>query len=126
MRNLKLRVSTLVLSALLATVSVSSAQQNPQALESAKKEGEVVWYGTLTGGSIVSRILSTFESKNPYIKVKYLRLGGAGFLERIRTEARAGKFFWDVVASEYIQFFELSKQISLGKSATPGGGEIVL
>lgn len=115
----KLRLGPLVLGALLTFTGISSAQQNPQALESAKKEGEVVWYGTLTGGSIVSRILSTFETKNPNIKIKYLRLGGAGFLERIRTEARAGKFFWDVVTSEYIQFFELSKQISLAKYAAP-------
>ena len=120
----KLRLGPLVLGALLTFTGISSAQQNPQALESAKKEGEVVWYGTLTGGSIVSRILSTFETKNPNIKIKYLRLGGAGFLERIRTEARAGKFFWDVVTSEYIQFFELSKQISLAKYARSGVKEL--
>jgi ABC-type glycerol-3-phosphate transport system substrate-binding protein len=103
----------------MAFAGVSWAQQNHQPLESAKKEGQVVWYGTLNGGSIVGWLISTFESKNPFIKVKYLRLGGAGFLERVRTEARAGKFFWDVVTSEYIQFFELSKQIALAKYAAP-------
>ena len=100
MQKLKLPVSALALSALIVLTSVSSAQQNTQALDSAKKEGEVVWYGTLTGGSIVGRILSTFESRYPFIKVKYLRLGGAGFIERIRSEARAGRFLWDVVTSE--------------------------
>ncbi|HEY7555628.1 MAG TPA: hypothetical protein VIH18_12550 [Candidatus Binatia bacterium] len=104
---------------MLAFAGVSWAQQNPQPLESANKEGEVVWYSTLTGGSIVGRLIGTFESKNPFIKVKYLRLGGAGFLERVRTEARAGRFLWDVVTSEYIQFFELSKQIALAKYVAP-------
>lgn len=115
MQKLKLPVSALALSALIVLTSASAAQQNTQALDSAKKEGEVVWYGTLTGGSIVGRILSIFESRYPFIKVKYLRLGGAGFIERIRSEARAGRFLWDVVTSEYIQFFELSKQIGLAK-----------
>jgi iron(III) transport system substrate-binding protein len=115
----KIGWSSLAFSVLLAFTSVSSAQPDAQLIEAAKKEGEVVWYGTLTGGSIVSRLLSTFQSKYPFVKVKYLRLGGAGFLERVRTEARAGRFLWDVVTSEYIQFFELSKQIVLAKYAAP-------
>jgi iron(III) transport system substrate-binding protein len=94
--------------------SIAQAQQAAPALESAKKEGEVVWYGTLTGGSIVGRIISAFESKYP-IKVKYLRLGGAGLSERIRSEARSGKYLWDVATAEYIQFFELPKHVTFAK-----------
>jgi hypothetical protein len=74
-----LRPVTLALSALLAFAGAGWAQQNAPLSESAKKEGEVIWYGTLTGGSIVGRLLSTFESKYPPIKVQYLRLGGSGF-----------------------------------------------
>jgi iron(III) transport system substrate-binding protein len=94
------------------------AQQTVQ-VESARKEGEVVWYGTLTGGSIVGRIIGAFESKYPFIKVKYLRLGGAGLIERIRSEARSGKYLWDVVTAEYIQFFELPKYVTLAKHTPP-------
>jgi iron(III) transport system substrate-binding protein len=111
--------SAVLIGAWLALAGVGAAQPNTQLIESAKKEGEVVWYGTLTGGAIVSRLLSSFESKYPFVKVKYLRLGGAGFLERVRTEARAGRFLWDIVTSEYIQFFELAKQIALAKYAAP-------
>ena len=42
---------------------VAFAQQTPSSVENAKKEGEVVWYGTLTGGSIVGRILKSFEAR---------------------------------------------------------------
>ena len=91
----------------LALANFAGAQQNSPSIEQAKKDGEVVWYGTLTGGAIVGNILKSFENKYPGIRVKYLRLGGASFVERIRSEARAGKFLWDVVTSEYIQFFEL-------------------
>src|SRR4029434_8635109 len=99
--------------------SVAFAQQTPSSVENAKKEGEVVWYGTLTGGSIVGRILKSFEDKYPSIKVKYLRLGGAGLIERIRSEARSGKYLWDVVTAEYIQFFELPKYVALAKYIPP-------
>jgi ABC-type glycerol-3-phosphate transport system substrate-binding protein len=91
-------VPSLVLS--LALANPAGAQQNSPSTDQAKKEGEVVWYGTLTGGAIVGNILKSFENKYPGIKVKYLRLGGASFVERIRSEARAGKFLWDVVTSE--------------------------
>jgi iron(III) transport system substrate-binding protein len=103
----------------LTLAAAATAQQIAPGAESAKKEAEVVWYGTLTGGSIVGRIIGAFESKYPFIKVKYLRLGGAGLLERVRSEARNGKYLWDVVTSEYIQFFELPKVVTLAKYLPP-------
>ena len=96
------------------------AQQAMPTVDQAKKEGEVVWYGTLTGGAIVGNIIKNFESKFPGIKVKYLRLGGASFVERIRSEARAGKYLWDVVTLEYIQFSELSKHVALARYCVTG------
>jgi iron(III) transport system substrate-binding protein len=98
---------------------MAAAQPIAPSTENAKKEEEVVWYGTLTGGSIVARVIATFESKYPFIKVKYLRLGGAGLVERIRSEARSGKYLWDVVTGEYIQFFELIKHVTLAKYNPP-------
>src|SRR5882724_1981988 len=112
-----LRVTALIVS--LAPAAVARAQQTSPYIENAKKEGEVVWYGTLTGGSIVGRILKAFEDKYPSVKVKYLRLGGAGLIERIRSEARSGKYLWDVVTAEYIQFFELPKYVTLAKYVPP-------
>ena len=112
-----LTATTLVVA--LSQSTIATAQQNSPVIENAKKEGEVIWYGTLTGGSIVGRIIGTFENKYPFIKVKYLRLGGAGLIERIRSEARSGKYLWDVVTAEYIQFFELPKYVTLAKYAPP-------
>jgi iron(III) transport system substrate-binding protein len=108
----------------LALVNLVIAQQISPSTDQAKKEGEVVWYGTLTGGSIVGNIIKNFENKFPGIKVKYLRLGGASFVERIRSEARAGRNLWDVVTSEYIQFFELSKHASLARYSSPDSAQI--
>lgn len=104
---------------MVALAPVVPAQQSSPAIENAKKEGEVIWYGSLTGGSIVGRIMKTFEDKYPGVKVKYLRLGGAGLVERIRTEARNGRYLWDVATGEYIQFFELLKSVQLAKTNAP-------
>jgi iron(III) transport system substrate-binding protein len=46
-------------------------------------------------------------------------MGGAGLIERIRSEARAGKFFWDIATAEYIQFFQLPKHVNLARYFTP-------
>jgi iron(III) transport system substrate-binding protein len=119
--------SLLTVTLVLASLNVAqrgSAQQTAPSVDQGKKEGEVVWYGTLTGGAIVGTLIKNFESKFPGIKVKYLRLGGASFVERIRSEARAGKYLWDVVTSEYIQFFELSKHVALARYASPDSAQI--
>ena len=110
-------VSTLAVT--LAMTALARAQSSPPNVESAKKEGEIVWYGSLTGGTIVARIIKAFEDKNPPIKIKYLRMGGAGLIERIRSEARAGRFLWDVASAEYVQFFQLPKHVNLAKYFTP-------
>jgi iron(III) transport system substrate-binding protein len=114
-----LRAHWIFFFAALAMATTALAQSNPKNIDSARKEGEIVWYGSLTGGTIVGRIIKAFEDKYPPIKVKYLRMGGAGLIERIRSEARAGKFFWDIATAEYVQFFQLPKHVALTKYFTP-------
>ena len=124
MANLRSLLTLVVLFVALHQPHPASAQPSSLTVEQAKKDGEVVWYGTLTGGSIVGNIIKTFENKYPGIQIKYLRLGGASFVERIRSEARAGKYLWDVVTSEYIQFSELSKHVTLARYAAPDTAQI--
>lgn len=119
LQTVKWLVTAATLVFALTLSSAITAQQNPSIVENAKREGEVIWYGTLTGGSIVGRIIGVFENKYPSIKVKYLRLGGAGLVERIRSETRSGKYLWDVATGEYIQFFELAKYVTLAKYTPP-------
>ena len=114
-----LRAHWIFFFAALAMATTALAQSNPKNIDSARKEGEIVWYGSLTGGTIVGRIIKAFEDKYPPIKVKYLRMGGAGLIERIRSEARAGKFLWDIATAEYVQFFQLPKHVALAKYFTP-------
>ena len=119
MKHPATRVLLGALAGLLVIVAIARAQTGPVNQDAAKKDGEIVWYGSLTGGTIVGRIIKTFEDKYPPIKVKYLRMGGAGLIERIRSEARAGKFLWDAATAEYVQFFQLPKYVTLAKYFTP-------
>ena len=63
MQTLRAFIIATALMALIPSTPVVFAQQTAPSIENAKKEGEVVWYGTLTGGSIVGRILKTFEEQ---------------------------------------------------------------
>ena len=45
----------------LDPVHHAGAQQAIPIIDQAKKEGEVVWYGTLTGGAIVGQIIKNFH-----------------------------------------------------------------
>lgn len=118
MHDARLFIRAAIVALFLIPMTSGEAQQI-SSIDIAKKEGEVIWYGSLTGGSIVGRIINGFENRYPFIKVKYLRLGGAGLIERIRSEARSGKYVWDVVTAEYVQFFQLPKYVSFARYAAP-------
>jgi iron(III) transport system substrate-binding protein len=70
------------------------AQLTPQLIEAAKKEGEVVFYGALPI-NIVKRITDGFEKKYG-IPVKHWRGDATEIVNRVLTEARAGRPIFDV------------------------------
>ena len=65
-------------------------------LESAKKEGTVVFYASVPQDQI-SRLSEGFEKKYPPIKVQALRAGPSRILSRVMTEERAGNPLVDVI-----------------------------
>ena len=64
-------------------------------LEAAKKEGEVVYYTTMTLDQSKS-VADRFEKKYG-IRVTLFRTGGGPLLNKIFTESRGGRHDWDVV-----------------------------
>src|SRR5262245_51672933 len=68
--------------------SESTAQSGPSeaVLEGAKKEGSVVWYGTInvTDGR---RVIDAFEKKYPFLKVNFYRAGSQPLLNRLDSGA---------------------------------------
>ena len=65
-------------------------------IESAKKEGRVVWYAAMNINDS-NALLSRFEQKYPFIKTELLRAGAEQLLNRILTEDSAGRSALDLV-----------------------------
>ena len=73
----------------------SSTSQQPN-LAAANKEGEVVWYTSLSATD-TPKITSAFKSPFPDIKVSVLRLNSDQIPVKIATEQKGGKYNADVI-----------------------------
>src|SRR5262245_22288503 len=80
----------------LAAPCWSQTGPDPKLVEAAKKEGEVTYYTTMTVDQSKD-VVERFEKKYPFLKVSLFRTGGGPLLNKILTEARGGRFAWDVV-----------------------------
>jgi iron(III) transport system substrate-binding protein len=69
---------------------------DPKIIQAARKEGEIVWYTTMSADQSTS-FMERFQRKYPFLKPSIIRLGGNALLSRISTEAKAGKSYFDVV-----------------------------
>jgi len=58
--------------------------------EPAESEKKVVWYTTI-GSADAKMLVDEFRRRYPKIAAEYFRTGGPQLVERIFTEARAGK-----------------------------------
>ena len=92
------RFSLWALAALLCggiLVPRAEAASNKEVIEAAKKEGEVVYYTTMTL-SQSKKVVDKFQKKYPFIKTELFRTGGGPLLNKIVTEDRGGRNAWDV------------------------------
>lgn len=76
-------------------IAWSQIAPNPKIIEGAKKEGEIVWYTTMTLDQSKA-VVDRFQAKYPFIKPTLFRTGGGPLLNKIFTEARGGLHAWDV------------------------------
>src|SRR6188474_2277680 len=68
---------------------------DPKIVQAARKEGEIIWYTTMSSDQS-NAFMARFQQKYPFLKPSIIRLGGSALLNRILTEAKAGKNFFDV------------------------------
>lgn len=103
----------------LCLLPARAFSQGREALvEGAKKEGKVVWYGSLSLEDI-KRLSTAFEKKYPFLKVDIFRASGEKLANRILTETRAGKYLFDVLATSAFEVWPLYKRGLLGKYVSP-------
>ncbi len=94
--------------------SLSGAQRKSFLEEGARKEGQIVWY-TSVSQSDNPKIVAAFEKRYPFVKMDLYRSSPSGVYTRLDTEARAGRFAADVVGTAAVQMWQLKQR----KLSTP-------
>jgi iron(III) transport system substrate-binding protein len=96
------------------------AQSNPdpKLIEGAKKEGEMVFYTTMTLDQS-KQVVDRFQKKYPFINPTLFRTGGGPLLNKILTEARGGRYAWDVVVGRAEMVVPLMERNLLASYRSP-------
>lgn len=115
MANLVILLFVLLWTLLLGTKGYAAEREDFRELyDKARKEGTVVFYASME--LVVARDLAIkFEKKYPGIKVEVSRNASERLLIKVLTEARAGKYFFDVIQSGFDKVGALRKSSLLAK-----------
>ena len=93
-------------------------QVDPQLVELAKKEGEVVVYSS-SSTEEVRNLVDGFRKQYPFINVSSYRSGDYALLNRVRTEAKGGRYAWDVLDMTTYPGYWLAKEGFFAKYSAP-------
>ena len=89
--------------------ALSGAERKTFLEEGAKKEGEVVFYTSLSLTDY-PKILPHFERAYPFVKTNTYRATPSGLFTKVDTEARAGRFAADVIGSAPVEMWQLKQR----------------
>ena len=89
-----------------------------QLQESATTARKMVWYTTI-GSADAKMLIDQFRQRYPDIDAEYFRTGGPQLVERIFTEARAGRHLWDVFMNSAIYTHLLTEKSMLAAYESP-------
>jgi iron(III) transport system substrate-binding protein len=81
---------------LKAYESLNKAERKSRLVEGAKKEGRLVFYGSL-GVDAAKPMLDKFRQSHPYLAIGHYRSGAVGIYNRVVNEGRGGKHEVDVI-----------------------------
>ncbi len=84
------------LACLLIPPIYAQESPDPKVVEAARREGEVVWYTTMSLDQS-KEFMDRFIRKYPFLRPSVFRSGGGALLNRVSSEAKAGKYLFDVV-----------------------------
>lgn len=96
---------------------VSAAAHTQPLVEAAKKEGKLVIYGSLESG-IMDEVEKAFTKKYG-IPIEYFRAASNKTLDRVLTEARAGRVMSDVVVTNRGPMLLLKKENIFARYVSP-------
>lgn len=98
--------------------SWSQAIQTARLIEAAKREREVMIYGTMDLRT-ANLLNEKFREKYPFLEVKFNRFGSGNLVPRALAEARAGKHLCDIVQTNSLTLHFLRKEGILGHYVSP-------
>jgi iron(III) transport system substrate-binding protein len=94
------------------------SERTAKLIEGAKKEGEVIVYGTMSLEA-ANLLNARFREKYPYVDVKLNRLGSGKFVPRVLAEVRANKYLADVLQTNSLSLHFLKKDGFLTNYLSP-------
>ncbi|MET0501311.1 MAG: hypothetical protein ABW172_07300, partial [Candidatus Binatia bacterium] len=97
---------------------ISGVARAAQWKEQAESEKKMIWYTTI-GSADAKMLVDQFRQRYPKIEAEYFRTGGPQLVERIFTEARAGKHLWDVFMNSAIYTHLLNEKGMLAVYESP-------
>jgi iron(III) transport system substrate-binding protein len=90
-----------------------------EALETeARREGEVIWYAAM-GSDRAGELIKVFESKHPYLKVRFQPGGASRQLEQLLVEHRAKKHRADIINTRRSFVAVMAKAGAIARYRTP-------
>ena len=116
-------VLCLLVTAIFLQATISWSQGSPRLIEGAKKEGKLTYFTTMTI-SQSKQVADKFQERYPFIKVDLYRTGGGPMLNKILTEALAGRHAWDVLSGRGEMFLPLMGKELLASYRSPEAKKI--
>ncbi|HEX2386618.1 MAG TPA: extracellular solute-binding protein, partial [Candidatus Binatia bacterium] len=89
--------------------SLAPAERRAFVEAGARKEGQLVLYTSISLTDY-PKIVAAFENRYPFVKVNAYRSTPSGVSTRVETEARAGRYAADVVASAPVEMWEFKQR----------------
>ena len=108
----------IIIALFIAIVAENLRAAEPALIERARKEGTFTLY-TAMNVPDVNQVFDGFRKKYPFINPKSYTTRSAALLERISTEARAGKQFADVIQANAFTLYILAKKGFTDNYASP-------
>ena len=84
----------------------------------ARREGEVVWYAAM-GSDRAQELIKSFESKYPFLKVRFQPCGASRQLEQLLVEHRSKKHRADIINTRRSFVGVLAKSGAVARYRTP-------
>ena len=95
-----------------------AAERQAALVKEAKNEKTVIWYAPMNREDL-RQFTGGFEAEYPFLRVEILTGGPQSLLNRILTERRAGKDYFDILNIRSSALYTLKKAGAIGRYDSP-------